>query len=125
MASSPTPNWLKVALVKEQKGKCPLTGRKVGTSSGNTHHWCYKRLGPAEVIHSMENAVVLDPAYHMTEGQTKEVTRKLLAYKLSLGYDIFGWVEKLIESGTMKTRPDIYGFTEEDNGWLHSEVPRE
>jgi hypothetical protein len=80
------------------------------------HHWCYKRSDhvPDEVLHTAENVVLLHKSCHDAHGQTKPMTTRILAYKISKGYDIFAWIDRLISEGTVKHRPDIYGGSDEE-----------
>jgi len=117
MSSDPTPKWLVVQVAREQGGIplsktiCPWCGQPGAT---DPHHAFYKRSSgvasaPDEVLHTPQNVVILHHSCHDLYGQTKAMTAKLLAHKVSLGYDIFEWVEDLIKKGVVKHRPDIYG----------------
>lgn len=112
--SSPTPRALVVQIAREQGGipvyeaVCPWCWCEGAT---DPHHWAFKRSDnvPDEVLHTPQNVVLLHHNCHSNHGQTKAMTERCLQYKQSLGYDIFAWVDDLIERGVVKHRPDIYG----------------
>jgi len=114
---SSTPKELIVQLSREQGGPpiswaiCPYC-RKPGAT--DAHHWLWKRSDnvPDEVLHTRQNVILLCHFCHDRHGQTKEMTLICLAFKLRLGYDIFDWVDGLIEDGVVKHRPDIYACVE-------------
>ena len=116
--SSPTPKELIVQLSREQGGPpiswaiCPYC-RKPGAT--DPHHFLYKRSdnAPDEVLHTRQNVILVCHPCHDKYGQTKGMTLTCLAFKLRLGYDIFGWVDQLIKDGVVKHYPDIYGCLDE------------
>ena len=86
---------------------CPFCNTRIAT---DPHHWCFKRSDnvPDEVLHTPENVVLLCHLCHDRNGQTKQMTERILAYKIGSGYDIYKWVDDLIEQGLVLHQPDIY-----------------
>jgi hypothetical protein len=109
-----TPRELVVQIAREQNGFPPSRAvciwcQKPGAT--DPHHWLFKRSSGVslEVLHNPANVVLLHHHCHQTYGQTKAMTLFCLGHKINLGYDIAGWIDKLLEQGLIKHRPDIGG----------------
>ena len=117
---TPTPKALIVKLIREQRftGSVAICPYCLINGATDPHHWCFKRSSgvPDEVLHTPENVVLLCHECHTKYGQTREMTMTCLGLKLRKGYDIFAWVDRLIQEGKINHRPDIYGGVHEVQG---------
>lgn len=70
---------------------------------------------PDDILHSMENVVVLHHGCHMEHGQTIEMSVRCLKYKVKeKGYNINEWMGALIRSGRVNHIKAFAGWVEKE-----------
>ena len=109
---STTPQAVKVRVAAEQGGIPPVPAKTIcpfcnQPGAAEPHHWLFKRSRnvPDEVLHDATNVVMLCKKCHDRYGQTKEMFRACLVWKVSKGYRPGKFMADAFEKGLIKRLP--------------------
>ncbi len=86
---------------------CPVCGNEYPHVNGVAHEWLFKRSNNVadDITFSKENMIILCTTTPGCHENRKEVDEICLNFKLN-HYDIYKWVEELLQTGQIKHWPE-------------------